>query len=100
MFNHSFLAASKEFECVNTSKMSLFTAKSFSLVIPMRYECSLRSVSVYGACGESISAVGEASCSSVSKPGVKLALSEPFRELFLSVWKAFKEVDKAACTHV
>lgn len=51
------------------------------LVIPVRFECSLRSVSVYGAWGESIRAVRESGCSSVSKPGVKLALWKTFWEL-------------------
>lgn len=57
-----------------------FNCQVVPLVIPVRFECSLRSVSVYGAWGESIRAVREASCLSVSKPGVKLASWKTLRE--------------------
>lgn len=74
-----------------------FNCQVAPLVIPVRFECSLRSVSVYGACGESIRAVREASCSSVSKPGVKLALWKTFRELGCQCGRLSKKwIKKAA----
>lgn len=78
-----------------------FNCQVVPLVIPMRFECSLRSVSVCGVWGgESTRAVWEACCSSVSKPGVKLALWKTFGELGCQCGRGFKEMDKAGCTLV
>lgn len=49
------------------------------VILPKRIERSLRSVSVCGACGESISAVREAGCSSVSKPGGEAGFTEDLK---------------------
>lgn len=49
------LAASKEFDCVKSSRPSLLTVKSFHWLFPVGFEYNLRSVSVHGAWGESIS---------------------------------------------
>lgn len=97
IFIRGFLAASNKFECVNTSKPSLLTAKLFHWFCLWDLNAAWDQFQYMKRVANPFELSGEASCSSVREPGVKLALGETFGG---AGWMDFKEVDKAACTYV
>lgn len=67
----------------------------------MRFDCSLRTLSVYGAWGKSIQAVRESSCSSQSEPTGETGFMEDFWELGCQSGRLSKEkwIKQAAHVH-
>lgn len=97
VFNGGFSAASKKFECANTSKPPLLTAKLCLWLSLWDLNAARDQFQYMERVENPFELSGEAGCSSVSKPGVKLALWETFGG---TGWMDFKEVDKAAHTCV
>lgn len=98
MFNHGSLAASREFECVNSSRPSLLTAKMFcwlcscEIWMQPHFQCTERVENPFQLSGKPV-------VHQWAIRGWNWLCEGPWGELGCQ-WKAFKEVDKAGCTHV